>query len=142
MKQILNPVCNVVRGALGFSQNAVNGVVGLFCGPVSDQAPGPAARASVENDLIPGGVASGMTGANIIEMCMEKGFTTDEMERQIQKGIEVEMEHVIGMEDATLARSIAKEIALDHLKEFCNYYSALDAMEEKLRMNQSFPFII
>jgi len=49
-------------------------------------------------------------------------------EDQVQKGIEVELEH---SDD----RELAKEIAMDHLKEFSNYYKELEKMENKLSEN-------
>jgi hypothetical protein len=49
---------------------------------------------------------------------------------QLKKGIEVEMEHT---DDEVLA----KEIAMDHLKEHPNYYAALEQMEKKLEANKT-----
>lgn len=46
--------------------------------------------------------------------------------KQMAMGAKVEKEH-------TGSKSIAKEIASDHLKEFPNYYTALDEMEAKLK---------
>ncbi|MFA6000106.1 MAG: DUF5661 family protein [Candidatus Paceibacterota bacterium] len=50
---------------------------------------------------------------------------------QIEKGIEVEQEH-------TSNKLIARKIALDHLYEFPNYYTALDTMEEMLRRDPKY----
>jgi len=44
---------------------------------------------------------------------------------QLKRGIEVEKEH-------TLNEVISKIIAKDHLDEFPNYYTGLDAMEAEL----------
>lgn len=63
-------------------------------------------------DQIPGGLADDSE---------PKDFPAD----QIEKGVKVEREH-------TDDDSLAKEIAMDHLKEFPNYYDALDEMEKKL----------
>lgn len=63
-------------------------------------------------DQIPGGLADDSE---------PKDFPAD----QIEKGVKVEREH-------TNDDSLAKEIAMDHLKEFPNYYDALDEMEKKL----------
>lgn len=54
-----------------------------------------------------------------------KDFPAD----QIEKGVKVEREH-------TNDDSLAKEIAMDHLKEFPNYYDALDEMEKKLKADK------
>jgi len=51
---------------------------------------------------------------------------SDFSEEQIQKGIKVELEH-------TSDRELAKEIAMDHLEEFSDYYKELDKMETKLK---------
>ena len=47
-------------------------------------------------------------------------------EKQLNKGIEVEMEH-------TTQKDIAKIITKHHLDEFPTYYTALDEMEKKLK---------
>lgn len=53
--------------------------------------------------------------------------------RQLDMGIKVEMEH-------TSSPKIAKQIALDHLREFCKdgkslpYYTELKKMEKKLSL--------
>jgi hypothetical protein len=46
------------------------------------------------------------------------------MSAQLEAGIEVEMEHTTHLD-------VAKEIALDHLNEFPDYYDRLDAIENK-----------
>lgn len=45
---------------------------------------------------------------------------------QLQKGIEVELEH-------TTDRNVAAKIALDHLAEISNYYDLLEEMEQKAK---------
>jgi len=61
-------------------------------------------------DKIPGGLS-------------DKGPPKDLDKKQLEMGIEVEMEH-------TSDKSIAKEIAMDHLTEDPKYYSKLKKMEE------------
>ena len=46
-----------------------------------------------------------------------------EMEAHLKKGIKVELEH-------TDDKSVAKEIALDHLNELPDYYERLDKVEK------------
>jgi len=48
--------------------------------------------------------------------------------KQLEMGIKVEMEH-------TTNPKVAKQIAIDHLLEFCNkpYYTELKKMEKKLK---------
>jgi len=52
------------------------------------------------------------------------GVTVSYLEKQIEKGIKVEMEHTDDEEKAT-------EIATDHLSEFVDYYERLEKMEKK-----------
>jgi hypothetical protein len=53
---------------------------------------------------------------------IEKMFVT--LQRQLKKGMKVEMEHEMGMEKA-------KKIAMDHLKENPLYYNDLEKVEKK-----------
>lgn len=48
-----------------------------------------------------------------------------DIEHELKMGIEFEKEH-------TTDEATAREIALDHLNEFPNYYTALDKMERDL----------
>jgi hypothetical protein len=77
-----------------------------------------------QKELIPGGLASGRPDDDFCPV-------------QLEKGIEVEKEHVIKFtdkgnvkkfKDTDLAK--AKEIAKDHLAEIPDYYDRLEAMEE------------
>ena len=52
------------------------------------------------------------------------GVTVSQIKKQLQKGIKVEFEH-------TTNEAKAKEIALDHLLEFPDYYDRLEKAEEK-----------
>lgn len=57
----------------------------------------------------------------------EKGLKEEDADPdQLARGIEIEMEHTTDPE-------IAKRIAMDHLAEFPDYYTALDEMEKKLK---------
>lgn len=49
--------------------------------------------------------------------------------KELKMGIEVEMEH-------TNDKELAKEIAMDHLAEFPNYYTLLKKMEKKAEKNK------
>jgi len=51
---------------------------------------------------------------------------SDFQKDQLEKGIAIELEH-------TSDRSLAREIAMDHLEEFTDYYKELDKMETKLK---------
>lgn len=57
------------------------------------------------------------------ERIMKKhGISRKQLTQQVNKGIEVELEH-------TSSRAAAREIALDHLDEFPNYYDRLKKAE-------------
>ena len=56
----------------------------------------------------------------------DKSKPSDFNNKQLEMGIKVEMEH-------TSDKSIAKEIAMDHLKEFPDYYTRLNTMEDKAK---------
>jgi len=55
----------------------------------------------------------------------DKSRVSDFDPEQLKRGIKVEMEH-------TKDPKIAREIAMDHLKEYPNYYAELGKMEHKL----------
>ena len=54
-----------------------------------------------------------------------KDFTGKYDPNELKMGIKIEMEH-------TNDKDIAKRIAMDHLAEFSNYYTALTKMEKEL----------
>jgi hypothetical protein len=58
------------------------------------------------------------------EIRKKHGASTGSLMSQLRKGIKVEQEHT---GDVALAR----EIALDHLNEFPDYYTRLDKAEKK-----------
>ena len=69
--------------------------------------------------LVKGGVAE------------KRGITENDIDPdQLKRGMEVEREHTDNPEEA-------KTIALDHLAEFANYYTALDEMEAKLKAKRT-----
>jgi hypothetical protein len=73
-----------------------------------------------EADVVPGGLAKGLTLNDIAE---KHGVSVDIMVAEFKKGIAVEMEH-------TTDREVAKEITLDHLFEDPKYYDKLKKVEE------------
>jgi hypothetical protein len=73
-----------------------------------------------EGDVVPGGLAKGLSLNDIAE---KHGVSVDIMVAQFKKGIAVEMEH-------TTDREVAKEITLDHLFEDPKYYDKLAKVEE------------
>lgn len=52
------------------------------------------------------------------------GVSVSKIKDQLKKGIKVEMEH-------TTDKAKAKEIALDHLLEFADYYDRLEKVEKR-----------
>jgi len=78
-----------------------------------------------EEELIDGGKADGMS---VEDIAKKHGVTVDEIEAQIKKGVDIEFEHV---DDSERAR----EIAMDHLEEFPDYYDRLINMEDEAKKN-------
>ena len=70
------------------------------------------------------GLAKGKTPQDLAD---KHGVSLDQIEQQISAGVEVELEH-------TKDRSIAKEIAMDHLFEDPEYYTKLKSIEKKPRV--------
>lgn len=74
-----------------------------------------------QRDLLPGGLADDMTEEDIAK---KHNVPIDKINKQKNKGIEVEKEHTDNEE-------IAGEIAEDHLVESDEYYTHLEEMEKK-----------
>lgn len=72
-------------------------------------------------DHIKGGKADFMTPQKIAD---KFDVSVSQVNSQLKKGIKVEMEH-------TNDKNLAREIALDHLAEFPDYYDRLDDMEKE-----------
>ena len=77
----------------------------------------------MNEDTSKGGKADKHTPESIAKL---HNVTVENILFQIAKGIKVEMEH-------TDSRESAKEISLDHLVEFPDYYDRLDSMEKKAK---------
>lgn len=58
------------------------------------------------------------------EILKKHGVPYNTLARQLRKGIKVEQEHTGDL-------NMAKEIALDHLNEFPDYYDRLEKVEKK-----------
>ena len=69
-----------------------------------------------QKDQIPGGISDGNPDSKYDE-------------KQIEKGVKIELEHT---DDIDLAREIAK----DHLEEFPDYYDNLEEMETKMKKDK------
>jgi len=79
----------------------------------------PRAQASAKEKIL-GGKSAGMT---VEDVAKKHGLPVSKIEEQLAKGVKVEMEH-------TGDRELAREIAMDHLVEFADYYDRLEVMEE------------
>jgi len=75
----------------------------------------------MNEDKIKGGLAD---GKSVSDLAKKHGISTSQVEKQLDKGKEVEMEHVDD-EDT------AKEIAMDHVYEDPKYYDELAKMEKR-----------
>lgn len=82
-------------------------------------------------EQIPGGKAEGMT---VEDIANKHKVPTEEIQTQVQKGMNVEKEH-------TPDPKKQKEIAKDHEEEFPNYYDGLSELEKKLKMQKAAGFI-
>jgi len=74
---------------------------------------------SVNEDEIPGGLADGMT---VGDLASKHEVDIEQLLDKMEKGVNVEMEH-------TNDKSIAIEIAMDHIYEDLNYYDKLEKIE-------------
>ena len=74
---------------------------------------------SVNEDEIPGGLADGMT---VGDLASKHEVDIEQLLDKMEKGVNVEMEH-------TNDKSIAIEIAMDHIYEDLNYYDKLERIE-------------
>lgn len=75
----------------------------------------------IHEDKIKGGKADKMSKKDIAD---KFGITVDKIEKEIEMGIKVELEH-------TDSKKLAKEIAMDHLTEIPDYYTRLKKMEKE-----------
>ena len=67
--------------------------------------------------------------SSVSELAKKYKVSTDAVEKQLAKGIKVEMEH-------TSLKSVAREIALDHLGEDLHYYEKLAKIEQPARLDE------
>ena len=74
----------------------------------------------IEEDKIEGGLSAGM---GLEDIANHHKVDIDELMKELQNGIKVEMEH-------TIDKETAKEIALDHLYEDPKYYTKLSTIEK------------
>lgn len=58
------------------------------------------------------------------DICKKHNVSYKRLMIQLSKGIKVELEHVADL-------AVAREIALDHLNEFPDYYDRLEQVEKK-----------
>ncbi len=72
-------------------------------------------------EAIEGGLSSGMTLQDIAD---KHSVDIDQIQKELEAGIEVEKEH-------TGDEELAKEIAMDHLTEDPSYYTNLAKIEQQ-----------
>lgn len=70
-------------------------------------------KVKIESEEIPGGNSKGMT---LDDLAKKHDTTIEKIEKELEIGVGVEMEH-------TKSKKIAKEITMDHIFEFPDYYS-------------------
>jgi len=81
----------------------------------------------VNEDEIPGGLSDGMT---LKDLAKHQNTDIETLISQMEKGVNVEMEHTSDI-------SIATEIAMDHIYEDLHYYDKLEDMESKPHKEES-----
>lgn len=108
-----------VKGFVLKSKITKNEIERLFEGTSLDASELPK---SEYNETLSGGKGDNKT---IEEIAAMHNVTVEYAKEQLEKGIEIELEHTDDREKAT-------EISKDHLTEFINYYIELKRMETKL----------
>jgi len=81
----------------------------------------------VNEDEIPGGLSDGMT---LKDLAKHQNTDLETLINQMEKGVNIEMEHTSNM-------SIATEIAMDHIYEDLYYYDKLEGIESKPHKEES-----
>lgn len=76
-----------------------------------------------KGDKIKGGLTDNWS---VEDVAKKHDVSVEEIKKQLEKGVEVEVEH-------TKDKGLAKEIALDHLYEIPDYYDRLDKMEKEAK---------
>jgi hypothetical protein len=94
---------------------------GALFGPSQNEQPDETKPmgGDVTESEIEGGKSDGMS---LMDLAKKHKISLDKIKSQLQRGIEVEMEH-------TKSKSIAKEIAMDHIFEDPEYYVKLKKIE-------------
>ena len=94
---------------------------GALFGPSQNEQPDETKPmgGDVTESEIEGGKSDGMS---LMDLAKKHKISLDKIKSQLQRGIEVEMEH-------TKSKSIAKEIAMDHIFEDPEYYVKLEKIE-------------
>jgi hypothetical protein len=70
-------------------------------------------KIKIESEEVPGGEAEGMTAKDLAK---KHDVSVKDIEKEIEVGTKIEMEH-------TDSKKMAKEIAMDHIAEFPDYYT-------------------
>jgi hypothetical protein len=110
-----------IRGKCIFHKGT-NDKIGCTKGDVNKYMAALHANINEENKLV-GGNADNLT---ISDLAKKYGVDISVINKQIDKGIGVELEHTDDIEKA-------REIATDHVSEFVDYYDRLEKMEKKAK---------
>jgi hypothetical protein len=73
------------------------------------------------------GIGAGMTAEDVAK---KHGVTVESIEDQIEKGVKIELEHTSDLDEA-------RDIAIDHLVEFPDYYDRLKEMEDAAKAEET-----
>jgi len=69
-------------------------------------------------------------GKSVVDIAKKHNTTADEINKQVEMGKKVEMEH-------TKDKDLAEKIAMDHLWEIPDYYTRLKKMEKQASVKES-----
>lgn len=131
INHLIDESCVVIEGTDAYIQSVLERIRGVITEDVFDSGDILAlvGEMDLSRDKIPGGLSEDKTLEDFRKRYKDKGYPdVSDFEKQLndklQQGIKVEMEH-------TTDRSIAQEIAQDHIWEDFFYYDKLAKMEKK-----------
>lgn len=80
----------------------------------------------INEDVIPGGLAQGMS---VKDLAKKHNVSPADIQYALEDGIQVELEHTTS-KDKNRDKTIAREIAMDHIFEDPKYYEKLKTIED------------
>jgi len=75
-------------------------------------------------------------GLSVEDIANKHGVDVKQIEDQLEIGLKIEQEHVKNNSDKSFRDKIARQISMDHLEEFPDYYTQLEKMENEMKSNK------